>query len=119
MRQFVALLASMLGSRLLSLATSNIHAGLHIGMDIIAVLKQVLNHIIFHGPCEKVELAYGGGHTLKVNAGMATEGIKHLLAVSFEVGLVSKVHNHMLSSLGDVGYIVHLGIVRYKPVQNA
>jgi len=111
MREFVALLAGMLG-----LLLPRRHACLHICMDVVVVGKEVVNHIILHCPCEKIELADGGGHSVEIHTGPATERVKHLFAVSLEMGLVGKVDDDVLASLGDVGYIVHLGIVRDKPV---
>ena len=111
MREFVALLAGVLG-----LLLSCRHACLHICMDIVVVSKEVVNNIVFHCPCEKIELADGGGHSVEIHTGPATERVEHLLTVSLEMGFVGKVDDDMLASLGDVGYIVHLGIVRDKPV---
>jgi len=113
MREFVALLASMF-----SLLLSCRHACLHICMDVVMVGKEVVNHIILHCPCEKIELSYGRGHSVEIHTGPTTEGIEHLLAVGLEMRLVGKVDYHMLPGLGDVGYIVHLGIVRDKPVED-
>ena len=111
MREFVALLASMLG-----LLLPRRHACLHICMDIVVVGKEIVNNIILHRPRKEVQLPDSGGHSVEIHTGPATEGVKHLLAVGLEMRLVGKVDDHVLASLGDVGYIVHLGIVRDKPV---
>ena len=79
---------------------------------------EVVNHIVLHRPGKEVELTNGGGNAVKVHTGPTAEGVKHLLAVRLEMRLVGKVDNHMLSGLGDVGYIVELRIVGNKPVQN-
>ena len=112
-RQLVALLASML-----RLLIPRRHACLHIRMNIFIVGCEVLNHIVFHRPGKEVELADSSGNAMKVHTGPTAEGVKHLLAVRLEMRLVGEVDNHMLSGLGDVGYIVELGIVGDKPVQD-
>jgi len=55
---------------------------------------------------------------MEVNTVMATEGVKHLLAIGFQMGLVRKVHNDMAPGFRDVRHIVLLGIVGDKPVED-
>jgi hypothetical protein len=87
-------------------------------MDILVMGREVINDIILHRPGKEVELTDSGGNSMEVDTGPTTEGIKHLLAIRLEMGLVCEVDNDMLSGLGDVGHIVELGIVGDKPVQN-
>jgi len=114
MREFVALLASMFG-----LLLPRRHACLHICMDVVMMGKEVINDIVLHCPRKEVQLSDGRGHSVEVHTGPATEGVEHLLAVGLEMGLVGKVDDDVLPSLGDVRYIVHLGIVRDKPVEDS
>jgi hypothetical protein len=87
-------------------------------MNIFIMGREVVNHVVLHRPGKKVELTDSGGNSMEVDTGPTTEGIKHLLAIRLEMGLVCEVDNDMLSGLGDVGHIVELGIVVDKPVQN-
>lgn len=80
--------------------------------------REVVNHVVLHRPGKKVELTDSSGNAMKVHTGPTTERVKHLLAIRLEMRLVGEVDNHMLSGLGDIGYIVELGIVGDKPVQN-
>lgn len=116
MRQFVALFACVL-SRLLRLARR--HARLHIGVDIVAMSKQVLNYVILHSPGKKVQLTNGGRNTVEVYARPTAEWIKHLLTVGLEMRLVCQIHNHVLSGFRNVGHVVLLGIIGDEPIQNA
>jgi hypothetical protein len=87
-------------------------------MDIFVVRREVIDDIILHRPRKEVELTDSGGNSMEVDTGPTTEGIKHLLAIRFEMGLVCEVDNHMLSGLGDVGHVVHLGVIGHKPVKD-
>ena len=112
--ELMALLAGVLA--LLFRIPSCRHPRLHIGMDIVTMGEKVVDDPVLNRPGKEVQLSDGGGDPAEVQALPPTEGVEHLLAVRLEVGLVGEVDDHVLSSLGDVGYIVHLGIVRDKPV---
>ena len=55
--------------------------GLHVCVDVIVVLLEILEHIILKCPLEKVELSNGGVQSHKLDALPTTEGVEHLLAL--------------------------------------
>jgi len=113
-RELVAFLASMLSRLLLSTG----HAGLHVRVDIVTVLKEVVDDIVLDGPGKEVQLAYGGGDPVEVHTGPTAEGVEHLLAVGLQMGLVGEVDDDVFPGLGNVGHVVHLGVIGDKPVED-
>ena len=115
-RELVPLLAGVLGRSRLLIRRG--HPCLHVSMDIVAVLKEVVDNIVLDSPGEEVQLTHRGGDAMEVHTGPSAEGVKHLLAVGLEMGLVGQVNNHMLPGLGNVGHVVHLGVIGHKPVED-
>ena len=114
-------------TELVSLATSSIlrrlgldcrRTRLHVCMDRVVVVLEVLENVILDRPLEEVELSYGRVQTHELDPLPTAEGVEHLFAIRLQVGLVGKIDNDMTGT-HEVGDIVLLGVIGHKPVQKA
>ena len=89
---------------------------LHICVDCIIVLLEILEDIILDCPLKEVELSNGRIQSHKLNALPTAERVEHLLAIRLQVRLVGKIDDDVTGA-NQIGNIVLLCIVGHKPVQ--
>lgn len=88
----------------------------HILLNLIVMLLQVIQDIVLNRPLKETQLAYRGIHVEELNALLTAKGVKHLFAIRLQMGLVRQVHNDVSTSLGHIRNVVLLCIVRHQPI---
>ena len=73
------------------------NGGLHIRMDFILVLLQILQDVILKGPLKEIELTHRSIQALEVNVLPTAKRVKHPLGLRLEMRLVSKLYDHLSS----------------------
>lgn len=93
------------------------NGGLHIRMDFILVLLQILQDVVLKGPLKEIELSHRSIQTLEVDVLPTAKRVKHPLGLRLEMRLVRKLYDHLTSGGGCLRNILLLGLIRDKPVE--
>ena len=94
-------------------------AFVHVLLDLLVVLVQVIEDLILDGPLEEIELSNGRAQIHELDALPPTKGIEHLFAVRLEMALVCEVYNRVLAVLRQIGNVVLLCVIGHKPINES
>ena len=94
--------------------------GIHLRLNRLIVLFQVLYNLLLHCPPKEVQFPHSSDELLRPweaehNTLATAEGVKQLLAIRFQLILITVI-DHELLSLQEIANRVSLGVVRHKPV---
>lgn len=126
--QFLALLARLLGARRGAgrdrLVLGGAVAGVHVGLNLLVVILDVVDDLVLHRPSEEVQLADGrlDAAVLVVGDGdpvPAAEWIETLFRIGLEFELVVEVDLEARVFIDVVDGVVLLRIIRGEPVYDA